>query len=179
MARLPYVPPGESAEADSLYEEITSMGRPVLNLYRVLANQPPALAAFLQMSRYVRGASQLEPGLRELVILATAHELGQVYELAHHTDAARRLGVAAEKLAAVKPGGDLAPLTPAEGAAVAFAREVATRRDCDDATFRKIQELFPPESVVDLVVTTAWYHLCAAILGPLHVELEPGHGGPA
>lgn len=179
MARLPYVPPGESAEADSLYEEIAGMGRPVLNLYRVLANQPPALAAFLQMSRYVRGASQLEPGLRELVILATAHELGQAYELAHHMDAARRLGVPAEKLAALEPGGNTAALTPAERAAVAFAREVAIRRDCDEATFQRLQEHFALESVVDLVVTTAWYHLCAAILGPLHVELEPDHGGPA
>lgn len=179
MARLHYVQRGESVEADSLYEEITGMGRPVLNLYRVLANQPPALAAFLQMSRYVRGASQLEPGLRELVILATAHELGQAYELAHHTEAARRLGVPPEKLAALEPGGNLAALTAAEGAAVAFAREVATRRDCDEATFRGLQEHFPPESVVDLVVTSAWYHLCAAILGPLRVELEPGHGGTA
>jgi 4-carboxymuconolactone decarboxylase len=177
MARLPYVAPGQSAEADSLYDEITRMGRPVLNLYRVLANQPPALAAFLQMSRYVRGASRLEPGLRELVILATAHELGQAYEVAHHTEAAHRLGVPPEKLAALRPGGDPAVLTPTERVAVVFAREVAIRRDCDDSTFKRLQEHFQPEEVIDLVVTTAWYHLCAAILGPLHVELERGHGG--
>ena len=28
------------------------------------------------------------------------------------------------------------------------------------------------EEIVDLVVTTAWYHLCAVILGSTQVELE-------
>lgn len=88
MARLRYAAQGESPAVDDLYAEIGRMGRPVLNLYRVLANQPPALAAFLEMSRYVRSGSSLDPGLRELAILATAHELGQEYEVAHHTEAA-------------------------------------------------------------------------------------------
>ena len=107
MARIPYVAPGTSAAADALFAEIERMGRPVLNLYKELANQPPALAAFLEMSRYVRSGSSLDPGLRELAILATAHELGQDYEVAHHTEAAARAGVSAEKLAAVAPGGSL------------------------------------------------------------------------
>jgi alkylhydroperoxidase family enzyme len=88
MARLPYLEPGASPAVDALYAEIERMGRPVLNLYRELANQPPALAAFLEMSRYVRSGSSLDAGLRELAILATAHALGQAYEVAHHTEAA-------------------------------------------------------------------------------------------
>jgi hypothetical protein len=32
--------------------------------------------------------------------------------------------------------------------------------------------LFKPEAIVDLAVTTGWYHLCAVILGSLRVELE-------
>ena len=150
------------------------MGRPVLNLYRVLANQPPALAAFLGMSRYVRSASSLDPGLRELAILATAHELGQVYEVAHHTDAARAAGVSTEKLEAVAPGGAVGVLTAHERAAVEFARQAAHTRSCDDATFQHLQSLFSVEELVDLVLTTGWYHLCAVILGSLRVELE-GH----
>jgi len=26
--------------------------------------------------------------------------------------------------------------------------------------------------LIDVVVTVAWYHLCAAILGPLEIEIE-------
>jgi alkylhydroperoxidase family enzyme len=174
MARLPYVDPGTSPAVDALFAEIGRMGRPVLNLYRMLANQPPALAAFLEMSRYVRSESRLEPGLRELAILATARELGQEYEVAHHTEAAGRAGVAPAKVAAVIAGGPLDSLTPAERAAVEFARQAAHTRTCDDSTFGRLESLFSTEEIVDLAVTTGWYHLCAVILGSLGVELETG-----
>ena len=174
MARLPLAGAGTSPAADYLYAEIERMGRPVLNLYRALANQPPALAAFLEMSRYVRSGSALDPGLRELVILATAHELGQDYEVAHHTKAAGVVGVDAAKVAALMPGGSIDAFTPAERCAVEFARQAAQTRTCDDATFSRLQSHFSTQEIVDLVVTTAWYHLCAVILGSLHVELEAG-----
>lgn len=174
MARLEYVKPGASSAVDDLFTEVTRMGRPVLHLYRELANQPPALAAFLEMSRYIRSDSSLEPGMRELVILATAHELGQAYEVAHHVEAAARVGVAPEKVAAVAPGGSPDALRAAERCAVEFARQVAASRTCDDATFARLQSFFTREQVVDLVLTCGWYHLCAAILGALQVELEPG-----
>jgi alkylhydroperoxidase family enzyme len=172
MARLEYVQSGESPAADELFAEVARMGRPVLNLYRILANQPPALRAFLQMSGYVRGASSLAPGLRELVILATAHELDEAYEVAHHTEGAARAGLLAEKMAAVAPGGSLDALSASERCAVEFARQVAVSRTCDDSTFACLQSLFSREQIVDLVVTCGWYHLCAVILGSLQVELE-------
>ena len=172
MARLPYTQAGASPAVDELFAEIEGMGRPVLNLYRALANQPPALAAFLGMSRYVRSASSLDPGLRELAILATAHELGQVYEVAHHTEAARVAGVSDEKLEAVAPGGPIGVLTAHEHAAVDFAKQAAHTRSCDDAMFEHLQSLFSAAEIVDLILTTGWYHLCAVILGTLRVELE-------
>jgi len=49
---------------------------------------------------------------------------------------------------------------------------VASTRTCDDATFKRLESFFSPEEIVDLVVTTAWYHLCAVILGSLQVDLE-------
>jgi alkylhydroperoxidase family enzyme len=172
VARLPLVEAGTSPAVRFLYAEIERMGRPVLNLYRELANQPPALAAFLEMSRYVRSGSTLDPGLRELLILATAHELGQAYEVAHHTQAAGVVGVDASKVAALLPGGSIDAFTPAERCAVEFARQAAHTRSCDDETFSRLQKLFSTEEIVDMVVTTAWYHLCAVILGSLRIELE-------
>ena len=176
MARLPYIEAGRSPAADELYAEIGRMGRPVLNLYRELANQPPALAAFLGMSRYVRSGSSLDSGLRELTILATAHALGQEYEVVHHKEAAERAGVPADKVAATAPGGSLEALAPAEQCAVEFARQAARTYSCDEATFKRLQSLFSNEQIVDLIVTTGWYHLCAVILGSLHIESEATSG---
>jgi len=172
VARLPYLDKGASPAADEAYAQVERLGRPVLNLYGVLANQPPALAAFLEMSHYVRDSSSLDPGLRELVILATAHQLDQEYEVAHHTAAATRVGVPAAKIAAAGRTGSAKDMSPAEACAVDFARQVAKTRTCDDLLFSKLEVYFSPPQIVDLVVTTAWYHLCAVILSSLKVELE-------
>ena len=172
MARLDYVGPGESAAADELYAEVERLRRPLLNLYRELANQPPALGAFLQMSKYVRDESSLDTGLRELSILATAHALGQDYEIKHHTDAAKRAGVPTEKIDATAPGRALDALDDRERCAVEYAREAAATRTCTDATFSRMRRLFTSQEIVDLVVTAGWYHLCAVILGSLQVDLE-------
>lgn len=171
MARLPYVAAGTSPRVDELYARIGGLGRPVLNLYRVLANQPEALASFLGMSAYVRDGSSLDPRLRELLILATAHGLVQEYELVQHTEIARRAGLGPDKIGAAK-GGALDALDARERCAVEYARAVARARDCDDATFARLREHFDDAVVADVVLTVAWYHLCAAVLGPLRVELE-------
>jgi 4-carboxymuconolactone decarboxylase len=171
VARLPYVERAASPRVEELYARIEKLGRPVLNLYRVLANQPAALAAFLDMSAYVRASSTLVPRLRELIILATAHELRSEYELAQHIEIARRAGVPAEQIDAAT-GGGLDGLDQHEASAVEFARQVARTGTCDDATFERLRSSFTPDATVDIVVTVAWYHLCAAILGPLAVELE-------
>ena len=174
MARLDYVPDGASLEVDEAYARISAMRRPVLNLYRMLANQPAALGAFLDMSAYVRAGSSLDPGLRELVILATAHGLGQEYELAHHTLVALEAGVDEAKVRAVAGGGSLETLAPAERCAVELAREAARTRTCDERTFSELRPHHSDEAIVDLVLTVGWYHLCAVVLDTFQVEIEGG-----
>ena len=148
-ARVPYV------QNDPVFARVEAMGRPVLNLYRALANQPAALEAFLDMSRYVRGGSSLDAELREVVILATAQELGSEYEVAHHST-----------------GVSLDALDERGRCAVEYARSAARTRTCDDATFERLKVHFSTDEIVDLVLTVGWYHLCAVILGSLEVELE-------
>ena len=151
MGRVPYV------KSDPVFARVEAMGRPLLNLYRALANQPAALEAFLGMSAYVRGGSSLDPALREAVILTTARELGSEYEVAHHSK-----------------GVDLDALDERGRCAVEYARSAARTRTCDDELFERLQGLFSNDEIVDLVVTVGWYHLCAVILGTLKVELESG-----
>lgn len=93
MARLDYVRPGSSEEADLVFAEVQRLDRPVLNLYAELANHPDALEAFLGMSDFVRDRSKLDAHTRELSILATAQVLDQQYELVQHRAVAARSGV--------------------------------------------------------------------------------------
>lgn len=190
MARLPYVPdphvsepsmPGTAApgihgpvpaDVAAVYGEVRALGRPVLNLYRVLANQPAALRAFLGMSKYVRDGSTLPAGLRELAILATAYALGVEYEQVHHLAAARRAGVDEAKLAAFPTWQANKTFDATERAAMTYAHEVAVTRRADDGTFGALAKHLSAGQIVELALTVGWYHLCAALLLPLQIDLE-------
>ena len=58
-----------------------------------------------------------------------------------------------------------------------YADQVAHARGVDDATVRTLRQFFAPPQVIDLAVTVAWYHFCAALIVPLEVELEREPGG--
>jgi 4-carboxymuconolactone decarboxylase len=174
VARLPYLEPEQSSDPElvaRLYARVAGWGRPVGHLYTVLANQPAALEAFLGMSRYVRDCSSLDDELRELAVLATAHALDQPYERAHHEPIAIAVGIPPDTVAAIASGRTNG-LEPLQRAIVSYADQVARRGDVDDDVFEALRDGLDAAQLTDLVVTVAWYHLCAAILSPLRVEVE-------
>ena len=178
MARLPYVEPGSSAEVDDLYAEIDRLGRPVLNLYQVLANQPPALAAFLEMSRYVRSASSLDPRLRELTILVTARELDSQFEWAAHEAEALREGLAAETIETIRHRRGTGGLDEADAVVIEFGREIFTARKVSSASFARALALFGRRKLIDLVGLMGNYAATAAMLTAFDMQLDPDQPPP-
>jgi alkylhydroperoxidase family enzyme len=175
MARIPYVDPSSpelSGDLIDLFGSIAQLRGSVHHLHRLLANQPAALRAFMGMSRYVRNESSLDPRLRELAILATGHALDVAYEKHHHERAARRVGVPEEKIGAFPDWRSSTAFTPIERTVMEYADQVARHRDVDDQTFEALRSNLGEAQIVDLAVTMGWYHLCAAILLPLRIELE-------
>jgi alkylhydroperoxidase family enzyme len=171
MARVPYVE-AEDASLKQLYADIAGLRGSVLHLHKALASSPAALRAFMGMSRYVRDDAALPANLRELAIVATAYAVDSPYERHHHLPIARKVGVGDAQLAAFPDWEASEAFGPLERAVVAYADQVAHTRDVDDATFETLRRLLPADQLTDLVVTVAWYHLCAAILGPLRIEPE-------
>ncbi len=182
MARVPYVDAVDGVappDLVALYADIAGLRGSVLNLYRALGNQPAALRAFMGMSRYIRDDAALPADLRELAVLVTGYALDAPYEQYHHVPAARRAGVSEAKLAALPTwaaAGDL--FTATERAVLAYAEQVSHTRTVDDATWASLQALLPQGQLIDLALTVGWYHLCAAVLGPLQIETEDVAPGP-
>lgn len=175
MARLPYVTAPNRERSDDLaklYREIADLRGSVHHLHQVLANQPPALRAFMGMSRYVRNEAALSPTLRELAVLATAYALDVEYEKFHHRPAARRAGVTEAQLAAFPEWERADVFSPAERAVLRYADQVARHRSVDNATFQDLRSHLSDPELVDLALTVGWYHLCAAIIEPLQIEPE-------
>jgi alkylhydroperoxidase family enzyme len=86
--------------------------------------------------------------------------------------AARRVGVDEAKIQAFPRWWESRLFDATERAVLTYADQVARRRDVDDETFADLRDHFDNAQVVDLAVAVGWYHLCAAILGPLRIEVE-------
>ncbi len=177
MPRLPYVElpsDGTASDLSALFQEIAELRGAVTRLHRALANQPAALRAFMEMSRYVRNESSLRPALRELAILATAYALGVEYEKVHHRPVARRVGVSKRQLAAFPAWfqAEADVFDPTERVVMAYADQMARGRRVDEATFRELRSYLSAPEIVDLTLTLGWYHLCAVIIDGLGIEPE-------
>jgi AhpD family alkylhydroperoxidase len=174
----------ETAEATSdpdlgaVYEEIMALRGHILNLYKVLGHQPEALRAFMATSRYVRDEAALPAQLRELAIVRTAQVLGVPYELLHHLPAARRAGISEEQLRSIATWQAAGCFSPKERAVLEYAEQVALHRSVEDGTMRNLRSHLSKSLIVDLALTVAWYHLCAALIGPLRVGAEDHLGSP-
>lgn len=178
MARVPYADPSESLEQSDLaelYSIVAGLRGSVHNLQRALANQPAALRAFMGMSRYVRDESSLAPRLRELAVLATAYVHDVSYEIHYHVPAARRAGVSEQQLAAFPNWAAAGVFDDTERAVLSYADQVSRRLEVDEATFEILRSRLSLVEIVDLVLTVAWYQLCAAVIVPLQIQADPRH----
>src|SRR5262245_32280621 len=87
MARVPYLDPADLApqNRDLLARNI--------NLYRALAHSPDAARNFMNVGRYIRYHSRLDPRLREMAILQVGYVTRSPYEYSHHIKIGRDFGV--------------------------------------------------------------------------------------
>jgi 4-carboxymuconolactone decarboxylase len=175
MPRVPYVQIEDARAGDlaSLNREIVLLRGRILRLHRVLANNPPALKAFMSMSRYVRDESTLSDDLRELAILAVAHALDDKYELHQHEPIARGLGITDAQLNGLPKWRRSTSFSDLQRAVIGFANEATVKRRVSDAAFGQVAEHLPQAQVVDLAVVVGWYHLCHVVIDALGVEIEP------
>ena len=175
MPRVPYIQIEDAKSGDlaSLKRAILRLRGRILSLHRVLANNPPALHAFMAMSRYVRDDSSLPDSLRELAVLTVAHALKSEYELHQHSAIARRLGITEVQLRELADWRPSTNFSAVQRAVIAFASEAATTRHVSDAAFAEVTNHLPLPQVIDLAIVVGWYHLCHVLIDSLGVEIEP------
>ena len=132
------------------------------------------------VNRYLRNESGIEPRLRELAILATARELDSQFEWAAHEDEARRVGVPAEVIEAIRHRRPLDAIDSDDAIVVTLAREVFTARKVGPATFARARALalFGRKTLVELVALMGNCAASAALLTTFDMQLDPGREPP-
>src|SRR5271157_4123811 len=108
MARLPYATPAQLA--DLLRQSGLPENTPATNAFFTLAHTPAVGARALQLILALLTETDLDPKLRELVILRVAQRCDGTYPWVQHVAIARSVGVSKLQIAALERGetpGDL------------------------------------------------------------------------
>jgi 4-carboxymuconolactone decarboxylase len=175
MTRIPYF---DLAQAmPELQKAVGS--RPPLNIYRMLAHGGPSAVGFLKLGNALLTKSQLDPVLRELVILRVGILSRADYEVHQHTRIAKRVGVSEEKIAALYDGAEAAIFTDIERKILRYTDQVVLNVKAGDSTFAAVAALLSHQELVELTLTIGFYMLVSRFLENFEVEIEQPAGATA
>ena len=170
MARIdPIQPEAMSAEIRALLAT-----RPPYNIYRILANAPTALPGFIQLAGALLTEGELDPKLREMVILRVGALCNSAYEIHQHIRLARHVGLSEERISkAVNAGaraeGDGDSL---EDKLLTFTDSVVRSVKAPKEQFEAVRAELSPRGVTELLMTIGTYMMVSRVLENLEVEIE-------
>ena len=142
-----------------------------LNVYRSIAHHPALVRAMADLREHVVIRTALGPELSEVVILRAGHRLGSVYEVTHHIDRARRLGMVDARIESVL--GDPAPLSDTDAAIVAAVDELFDAHELSTDSIADLTARIGKHGVLDLIATVGYYSILGFVLKSFSVPLDP------
>ncbi len=181
MPRLPYLSREDLPEDKRhVYDRIASTRSvdasvaEIPRVFKLVLNSPDAAQAVAALGEHVRFGSALDPAARETAILSTAREMNSQYEWTHHEPIARRVGVRAQVIEAIRVGRGPTGLTGREAVFAQAAREMVTGSGLTDRTFQAVERLLGLALAVELIVLIGYYSMLGRVMDALGIELEPG-----
>jgi alkylhydroperoxidase family enzyme len=174
MALIPYL------NADDLEERHRHLLDRPINLHRALANSPEGFSRFLEFAKWMRWDCQLDPRLRELLILQVGYLTGDEYEWSHHVILAQQFGVSETDIDALIDfcEGRPSTLSELELLVITAAMELTERRYLSETTSSALLHHFCPGTVADIVMIASFYNMVVRVLGGLQIDVEEDWAAP-
>ncbi|GHC82497.1 hypothetical protein GCM10007320_25710 [Pseudorhodoferax aquiterrae] len=172
MARIPYF---DLDQASPTIREMVA-SRPPLNIYRMVAHGGPSAEGFLALGNAILRRSELDPVLRELVILRVGALCGSHYEVFQHRRVAAQAGVSPEKIEAVlqrpEDGPPPAAFTALELQVLHYTDAVVRQVKAPASLFDAVAASLPHRQLVELTMAIGFYMLVCRLLENFEVDLE-------
>lgn len=151
---------------------IAARGGTPFNLYKVLANAPKMLGAWIDFAWTLRAECRTSRVLRELMILRTAQMQKSAYEWHQHRIMARNAGVMEEQVAELAMWRFSSIFDAPTRAALALTETLVNGENVDDATHAELAKHFDREECLELTLTAAFYCCVARVLGAIAVTAD-------
>jgi 4-carboxymuconolactone decarboxylase len=156
-------------EDQAVWDRIAAVRSGVRGPFGVLMHVPQLADRVRALEDYFRFDAEL-PGVdRELVILATARELGARYAWARHEHRGREEGTRAQAIDVVRANGSLDGLTPRERLLVETTRALLRTRRLSDEHYQRALAELGERQLIELVGLVGHYCLVGLTLGAFDV----------
>ena len=146
-----------------------------LALFRTLAVHPELASRARPLGSGILGKGLVEPRLREVMIHRTCALTGAEYEWGVHVlGFGKPLDFSDEQLASTVHGDADDPVwSDAERAVFRLADELHHTSTVSDQLFQELERHFDPAQIVELCVTSGWYHALSYVINAARIPLEP------
>jgi len=175
MARLPSATSEQFA--DLMRQSGLPQNTPQTNAFRTLAHAPRIAAPVLRLVLALLTETDLDPRLRELVILQVAQRCEGGYVWVQHVPIAAIVGVDEAQIKALERGAAPPSLfVDRERTMFAFVDEVLDTYTVRDETFVAVREMFSAGEILELLLLIGYFRMVSSVMATLQVELEPSFG---
>jgi 4-carboxymuconolactone decarboxylase len=176
MARIPLITRADEiapAHRDVWMRIAKSRGS-VVGPFAALLHSPVLADRTAELGAYIRFDSALSAMDRELVILSVARVLDCHFEWAYHVREARKAGLSAQTIAAIRTRRAPAGLADDEAEIVRYVSELLVTHRPDDKTVAALRARLGVQGVVELTATIGYYAMLACTLNAFDVRPEAG-----
>jgi uncharacterized peroxidase-related enzyme len=158
MAHVKPLARDQLAEFEPLFKMVEATMGFVPNSMLTMGRRPDILRAFAGLAGAVLGGGSVPPDLKQLVAYIASTAAGCRYCQAHTAGAAARIGVDGSKLADAWDFERSARFTPAEKAALTFARDAAIIPNAVTGShFDDLRKHFNDAEIVELMAVIALF----------------------
>lgn len=146
-----------------------------LSVFRVLLRSPVVARTLSSTLDALLYDGQLDPRLRELIIMRIAWRERAVYEWTRHWIVSKRLGLDDQDILGVKNWPNHPDYGPTEQAALAATDQWIDHHFIDDRTWVRCRAVLPTDALlIEMVAVIANWSTFAGLLKSLTVPLEEG-----
>ena len=180
MPRIPLASPETlDAEQRRVYDAIASGPRAgVRGPFLALLHQPALADSWQQLGEVLRYRTGFSPRLSELAILVTARHMDCQYEWFAHEQHAKKAGLPAAVIEAVRAGQRPEFAAADDRAVYEFARELNERHAVSAETYQRALDAFGTVGVVELTAIVGYYTMVAMTLNAHELPLPAGATPP-
>ena len=168
MPRIPYP---DLSRLPQKRQEFMARVDPNVNVFRMLPWAEDVFEHWHRLGNALLHRTAVDAVTREIPILRVGHLMRAKYEVHQHERIAARVGMPAEKIAALRAP-DLSAFGPAEAALIRFTDEVVGQVRASDPAFAELRRHFDERQVVELVLLIGYYQMTCTFLENLDIPIE-------